>query len=237
MRRVVSIDDSELRRAQAKWVKLFEDLYDSLKLRGRLAAPFLSVSPVGYDPSARPSVLLVGQVTKGKWYKNAYLKQKSATERRTRTRTYLEKESPKNRGAFWTFARELSKELTEENESSNGLQNLVWTNLCKLGDMKNDQLCPQIFAPQRDLAIETLRLEIETYRPKLVVFVTGDWADCWVIAVVGDPERAPWHKAQTCWWRESTTKEPAMLWTRRHPRGATLAMRKAWLRKAKLLTA
>lgn len=237
MRRVDSIDDSELRRTQVKWVKLFEELYDSPKLRGRLAAPFLSVSPVGYDPSVRPSVLLVGQVTKGKWYKNAYLKQRSATERRTRSRAYLEKESPKNRGAFWTFARELSKELTEDNESSNGLQNLVWTNVCKLGDIKKDQVCRQIFDPQRDLAIETLRLEIETYRPKLVVFVTNDWADSWVIAVVGDPEKAPWHKAQTCWWRESTTNEPAMLWTHHHPRGAPLAMRRAWLRKAKLLVA
>jgi hypothetical protein len=98
-------------------------------------------------------------------------------------------------------------------------------------------LCPQIFAPQRDLAIETLRLEIETYRPKLVVFLTGDWADCWVIELVGDPDKAPWHKARTCWWCERTAKRPAMLWTRRHPRGVTRAQRRAWLRRAKQLTA
>jgi|ERR1700722_8858595 len=237
MRRVGLINDSELRRVQARWLKLFKELDADPKLRGRLAGSFLSVPSVGYDPSARSSVLLVGQVTKGDWYLAQHRKQPSVAERRSCTLDYLNNESPTNRSAFWTFARELSKQQMDGNDLSNGLRNLVWTNVCKLGDRKKDQLCPQIFKPQEGLAIETLRLEIETYRPKLVVFVTGDWADCWVIAVVGDPEKAPWHKAQTCWWRERTAKQPAMLWTRHHPRGATLAMRKAWLRQAKLLTA
>jgi hypothetical protein len=221
---------------QAKWLKLFEELYASPRLRGRLAAPFLSAPPVGYDPSAGRSVLLVGQATKGNWYKPEYLKQRSATERRRRTRDYFRNESPGNSSGFWTFARQLSEQLWGTNDFSN-LRNLVWTNVCKLGDIKKNQPGPQIFYPQGDLAKETLRLEIEAYRPKLVVLVTGEFADCWVSAVVGDPEKAPWHSAPTCWWRERRSKMPAMLWTRCHPGRAPLKFRRAWLRRAKLLTA
>ena len=237
MRNIRSIDVSRLKRTQSKWLKLFEQLYAYPNLRARLAAPFLSVPPVGYDPSGRPSVLLVGQATMGSWYKTAYLKQKSATERRRCTLDYLKDGSPTNRGAFWTFARRLSNVLMEGNNSSQDFQNLVWTNVCKIGGIKTNSRCPQIFDPQRDLAIETLRLEIAAYRPKLVVFVTGDFADCWVSAVVGDPENAPWHRTQSYWWRERTAKKPAMLWTVRHPRGATRAMGRAWLRQAKRLAA
>src|ERR1700719_183599 len=111
MRTVGSIDDSELRRMQAKWLKLFEELYASPRLRGRLAAPFLSAPPVGYDPSVRPSALLVGQATRGRGYKTEYLKQRSATERRERTRDYFKNGSRENRrSGFWKFARELSKQ-------------------------------------------------------------------------------------------------------------------------------
>lgn len=235
MRSIGSIDDSKLKRTQPKWLKLFEELYAYPNLRGRLAAPFLSAPPAGYDPSARPSVLLVGQATMGNWYKTAYLKQKSATERRRCTLDYLECRAPTNRGAFWTFARKLSNALMEGNNSSKSFQNLVWTNVCKLGDIKTNSRCLQIFNSQRDLAVETLRLEIATYRPKLIVFVTGDFADCWVSTVVGDPEKAPWHGNQSYWWRGRTARHPAMLWTVRHPRGATRVMYKAWLRRAKLL--
>jgi hypothetical protein len=136
MKRVGLIDDSELKRTQARWLKLFKKLDADPKLRGRLAGPFLSVPPVGYDPSAHSSVLLVGQVTKGDWYLAQHRKQPSVTGRRRCTLDYLYNESPTNRGAFWTFARELSKELMEGDDLGNGLRNLVWTNVCKLGDLR-----------------------------------------------------------------------------------------------------
>jgi hypothetical protein len=78
----------------------------------------------------------------------------------------------------------------------------------------------KLLEAQRDLAVKTLREEIETYRPRLVVFVTGCFAEALVREVVYDLQDTSREKENVdLWWRRRTNSLPAMLWTR-HPQGA-----------------
>jgi hypothetical protein len=226
-----AISNSKLKRLWVRWLRLYEDLYEDPRLRRRLAAPFLSLPPAGHDPASF-SILLVGRATRGPW---CGTRNPSGTvaSRIEATRRFLQMNysSP-----FWRFARELSSRIANvrREEPREHWENLVWTNVCKLGEIR-DNPSGEVFDRQRDLAVKTLRLETETYRPNLIKFATGDWADAWVAEVVGEPTTSPWREADTLWWLESTTKQPAVLWTKYHPQGTSRRVREAWLRKAKLL--
>ena len=226
------IGGSKLRQLSAKWLKLYRELYADDRLQPRLAAPFLSVPPPGYNRASGFSILLVGRATRGQWCGTTGPQATVATTRdATRSFLKLDCSTP-----FWRFAQDLSVGIAGicGDEPCNNLRNLVWTNICKLGEIQRNPR-GKVFDRQRELAIETLRAEIETYRPNLIVFVSGEWGDQWVEEVVGETKKEPWRDATTYWWREAGGKRPAMLWTKNHPQGRSRQVIKGWLRKAEML--
>jgi hypothetical protein len=90
---------------------------------------------------------------------------------------------------FWIFAHEVSKRAAKKwNQDVNGLENLVWSNLCKIGQIRGNP-SDKLVDEQFDLAVETLRLEIQTYGPKIVLFVTDEYADSIINETIYDPKR------------------------------------------------
>jgi hypothetical protein len=232
------MDFPGLASIEREWLKLFHELRGPLGPdRGQIAPLFLSVRPLGYDPLAKPSVLYIGKATNGQW--NWKCDPRSLTVEKTReyTRSFILKEAETYNSTFWRFAGELSKRVAAANGQSNQLQNLVWTNLCKIGVVRGTPR-ERIVLAQRDLAVRTLRLEIEAYRPKLIVFVTGDFGDGIIAELVRDPEWKSWHhngrKRQLGWWRKPIGQMPAILWAD-HPQGKPLAVREAWLNQVEQL--
>ncbi len=166
-----STDSVKLKRVQSKWLELYRELHADQRLRSRLAAPFLSVPPSGYDAAGRSSILLVGRATEGRWCgtRNPSV---TVAARRKATDLFLKEPRP---SSFWHFAGELSRRVAciRGDWACGDRQNCVWTNVCKLGEIDKNP-SGKVFRLQHKLAIETLRVEIETYRPDLVVFVNGD---------------------------------------------------------------
>ena len=230
---------SNLAEVETRWLKLFHELRVRRgQDRGPIARLFLSVRPHGYNPSALPSVLYIGKATNGSW--NPTCDQRSVTVENTReyTRHFLDREAKTYTSAFWRFARELSERMVAATGGENirPFQNLVWTNLCKIG-VAHGTPSGTIRLAQRGLAVETLRLEIEAYDPKLIVLVTGDFEDELIAELARDPSWKSWHKSrQQGWWREATGKMPAILWIG-HPQGKSRDLRKIWLRQAERLAA
>ncbi|MGC1372632.1 MAG: hypothetical protein WA824_10890 [Candidatus Sulfotelmatobacter sp.] len=139
--------------------------------------------------------------------------------------------------AFWSFARALSERLAVTTHSTiQPLQNLVWTNICKIGVLRGNP-AGEILRAQSELAAASLRSEIKTYRPRLVVFVTGDYAAQLVDAVVGDSEQKTWHEErghELFWWRKPIGNMPAVLWAY-HPERKPLSTLETWLQQASRL--
>jgi hypothetical protein len=166
-----------------------------------------------------------------------FLSSPTVTERHEFTADFLEEEinTGEYSSAFWRFAHDLSKQVAlTSHRPIRGLQNLVWTNLCKIGVVRNNP-SGEILQAQGDLATECQRLEIQTYRPKLIVLVTGDYADHLVTAAFG--EQIPWHKEdgpQGFWWREAIEDLPAILWTYR-PERKRQNLLEIWLKEASRL--
>lgn len=84
--------------------------------------------------------------------------------------------------AFWRCVRNITKDLNiVDSECANWSSHLVWSNLYKLspaeGGNPNDRLCDA----QRQGCLELFKLELRTYRPSRVLFLTGmDWANPFV---------------------------------------------------------
>jgi hypothetical protein len=208
-------------------------------MRGRIAAPFLSVRPAGYDPMAVPSILYVGKATAGNWWRRSFLSSPTVRERHQCTAKFLEEwvRNGRYNSAFWSFAHALSERVAVATHSTiQPLQNLVWTNICKIGVLRGNP-AGRILRAQSELAVASLRSEIKTYRPKLVVFMTGDFGEQLVDAVVGDCEQKTWHKERghdLFWWRKPIGSMPAVLWAH-HPRQKPLSTLRTWLQQASRL--
>jgi len=224
---------------ERSWLHLFDRIFANAAARRRLAAPFLSVPPAGYDPARVPSILYSGKATAGNWWLSTYLGSRTVKERRQCTADFLEKyvKTGEYSSAFWRFARGLSECVAATTKSNvEPFQNLVWTNICKIG-VKQGNPNGYVFRAQRELAIESLRLEIERYRPRLVVFVTGDYGAEIVDAVVRDVGRRTWHEERgrdLFWWREPIGKMPAILWAY-HPARKPVSVLEVWLEQVSRL--
>jgi len=221
-------------QTENKLLLLFHELL--ARYPDRIAGPFFSVAPANYDPMAVPSILYVGKATAGPWGLSDFLSSPTVTERHEFTTDFLEEiNTGEYSSAFWRFAHDLSDQIAlTSGRPIHGLQNLVWTNLCKIGVVRNNP-SGEILQAQGDLATEFLRLEIQTYRPKLIVLVTGDYADHLVTATFG--EQIPWHKEcgpQGFWWREAANELPAILWTY-HPQNKRQKLLETWLKQASQL--
>jgi hypothetical protein len=113
------------------------------------------------------------------------------------------------------------------------LQNLVWSNIAKIGTVTGNPE-GQYLAAQRQLAVETLKLEIATYRPALLLFVSGVYSTDIVHEVTAPLVGGQWHRQREqegFWWRDATPDLPAVLWTY-HPERKPLDTTNAWLEKA-----
>lgn len=223
---------AKLEIIELEWIELFKHLRTDPEISEFVSAPFISVPPSGYGPIAVPSVLYVGKAVNGNGDctdRDSFLRRPTLEHRRTSTTKFLEQvKTGKYKSPFWRFAFRLSDK---------DLQKLIWTNVCKLSDLRDNRVpSGKLLEAQRDLAVKTLREEIETYRPRLVVFVTGCFAEALVREVVYDLQDISWEKENVdLWWRRRTNSLPSMLWTR-HPQGARRdfldqclnAVRKLW---------
>jgi hypothetical protein len=217
------------------WLKLFEEMRNSPRINpNRLAAPFLSVPPPEYDPVAVPSVLYFGKATGGDWYSENFRLSPTVDDRHNCTINMLEEEVKTGRyhSAFWHFALELSRKIAPEGRHVQPLQNLVWTNICKIGVVMGNPT-GRLFAAQRDLARETLKWEIHRYRPSLVFFVTGDYHHDFLLETVADSQGSPWQESregEAYSWRKRVGRMPAMLRTC-HPQFKPRRLLDLWIEK------
>lgn len=224
-----------LHEVQAAWLTLFRELpaADRRIDPKELAGPFVSVRPPNHDALV-PLVLYVGKATDGCWYRKEFLARGDLEERRERTTRFLQEDALSGSTDFWRFGNQLSRLMAEKSgRKIQALQNLVWTNLSKIGVLEGNPKHP-LRKAERDLAIETLRLEIDFYHPNLIVFVTADYEGDLINAAVGDPGEISWHKErakQGIWWREARDLMPTMLWTY-HPERKKQELRELWLQRA-----
>ena len=218
-----------LAAAEVEWLNLFHELRKRSD-RDELAGPFLSVPPQGYDPMKRPSILFIGKATNDTWNLDGDPGSLTIETTRRCTTRFLEEHAATYGGGFWPFARDLSEQIAPTGPL---LQNLVWTNICKIGMVSG--VPPQrIRKARRDLAAKTLPLEIQVYSPKLIVLVTGNFeANEVVCKLFGD--RKCWNeKYGDFWWQEAHSDMPAILWTD-HPERKGTGRREGWIGQAKKL--
>lgn len=115
----------------------------------------------------------------------------------------------------------MSRELARStgHPEAGDLQNLVWSNICKVGVCEGN---PQgkhrdVFLEQQQLAADTLKAEVAEYRPRLVLFATGDQFGWEVVRdVANDADDSTWDKTNCekgVYQRGPMRSLPAMLWT------------------------
>jgi hypothetical protein len=221
---------------ETRWIELFDELCRSHSIySSQIAAPFLSVPAEG----AR-SLLYVGKATAKEWGRDDFCGQsrllnmkERREQRRNFTKNFLVEHAPHYNSGFWHFAEELNTEAARKwnQRVKNPFQHVTYTNISKVGALKGN---PRGFLlkEQRDLAFETLCLEIELYKPQLICFVTWDYEIDVVRRVIDDPNDASWDKAddQCLWWREATAKLPPILLIG-HPERKSVKDRERWLKR------
>jgi hypothetical protein len=232
---------SNLESLETRWIGLFDRLCRSDSIdSAQIAAPFFSVRAV----EAR-SVLFVGKATLKDWGRDDFRGrsrrlnvEQRREQRRKFTKNFLAEHGPDYNSSFWHFAKELNTEAAKRwnQPVTNPFQHITWTNISKIGASKGN---PRGFLlkEQRELAFETLRLEIELYKPQLICFVTWDYEIDVVRRIIDDPNDASWDKAennQWLWWRAATAKLPPILLTG-HPERKSLKDRERWLKKFSIL--
>ena len=205
---------------QLEWLRLFERMR-----RGecdgvdpdRIAAPFLPAGLENMPPNASP-VLLVGRAHRAPWEKsNEVAETYEFHERLSMTRAHLSKELARPSSAFWRFARDLARPI--EVNGTRRHTSIIWSNIAKITAWADGGPNPgePLLRAQYELAIRSLQVEIATYRPELVIFMTGDWG--WAViwnAFLKDIEGAPEHLPDKDVWSCGKSETyPAVLWMQR----------------------
>ena len=82
------------------------------------------------------------------------------------------------RSAFWRCVRNVTMSLNiVESECENWSSHLVWSNLYKVSPASGGNPNSALRNAQLDGCVELLKLELRTYRPSRLLFLTGmDWA-------------------------------------------------------------
>jgi hypothetical protein len=227
---------SNLESIQARWIELFDRLRCDPRTKDQIAPPFFSVPAV----QAR-SILYVGKATAkdGCWDEAPSGSTQTQIKQGIKyTNKFLIEVAPEINSGFWHFARELNTEVAKKwkQQVTSPFQHIAWTNVCKIGELgeRPPREAGIVFRAQQELAVETLRLEIELYKPGLICFVTWDYAWELVKEVIGDPSDASWDQAeneQWLWCHRPTHGLPAILLTG-HPGRKSRALRETWLTKA-----
>ena len=220
------------------WQTKFHEMKQDLKFADKITGPHITFKPDGYD-SHRHTVLYVGKALGTQDTRDG--EPPSAEELRNESRSFLQEVvSGKHPYAFWNLALDLSAQFASQGGPL--LQNLIWSNICKIGAWNGKNANPEgdALAEQWGLAVETLCAEIEQYKPSLVMWVTHDYTvkseqDVGVIGeVLNEPDPILWKRdleKTDLWWRERTDLFPAMLWTG-HPQGKPKTYLNAWIEKA-----
>jgi hypothetical protein len=132
---------NDLANLQSKWLDLYWALRADSQIGKRFTPPFVSVAPRHYDPHAVPSLLYVGKAENASGepsifpYRDAFEVDPTLEYCRKGTVDFLEEiRAGKYDSAFWRFARQLGQAAAGEAEIDD-LQNVVWTNICKLTDV------------------------------------------------------------------------------------------------------
>jgi hypothetical protein len=210
--------------------------------RPRLAQEYVGLSVPSREPR---SILYVGKATAKDWYKDDFCSQpahSNANDRRKEryecTERFLKDRAPHYNSGFWNFAKALDFAAAKKWRSKGKLplRHITWTNVCKIGTLQRN---PEgyLFEKQHSLAVKTLRLEIELYKPALICFVTWDYHFDLVKEVIGDPSDRSWDQTANekwVWWRTAGDKYPAMLLTGHPERKAQNCVRE-WVDRASLL--
>lgn len=82
-----------------------------------------------------------------------------------------------DRSAFWRTLKDVVANLNVANTGDDAWpSHLVWTNLYKINPADRGNPGRLLCAPQFDCCVELLKAEIESYRPRRILFSTGlDW--------------------------------------------------------------
>lgn len=164
---------------EQEWISLFSKLRAGAfpRIRGAgLAAPFLSTPCAEYEPGGQDTIMLVGKATFNvntvgmREIGNDY----TVDDAKERTRSALDAVGEHGEhSAFTSFMLDLSKAAANAfGKQKPQFSNMIWSNLAKIGQIGRNPSGPLIDA-QDHLAVATLVAEVETYRPRLVIFATG----------------------------------------------------------------
>ncbi len=233
-----------LSELEAIWLQRFEELRaEENQAPGPpvLAAPFLSVAPPAYRPGSPGTIMLVGKATSGdntlgeapihdRYNLAAVQERYRAVIEDQLTRAYT---SP-----FLNFAERLSKKgLQYTIGKLQPFDNLIWTNLTKIGTRKGNP-AGSLTGAERHLIAETLAAEIKIYRPRLVVVTTGFYRFGLVreilTALSGEDGKDQMYSASRLWAKTKTANGPAYLWTM-HPQGKRAVTLEDWITEADAL--
>jgi hypothetical protein len=224
---------SDFESVEMKWIQLFDELRCDSRTKDQIAPPFLSV------PAVEPrSILYVGKATAkdGCWHESPSGSVTAQIEQgREYTKRFLNNEALHYNSGFWHFARELNGEAAKKWKPStpNFLQHITWTNICKIGALKGNP-SGFLLRKQRNLAVETLRQEIELFKPQLICFATANYAWDLIKEALGDSADTSWNQTGNedwIWWRPATGRVSAALLIG-HPQGKPKNLVKKWLNKA-----
>jgi hypothetical protein len=137
-----------------------------------LANPFVAI---GAEPSAAPRILFVGQATRG-YGGPEQASFKKAIKSNIALLTAV-RPSP-----FQTFIKDVTLgvlrglKIPQPHDEQAVLQSIGWSNLAKIGYSAKANPTRRMLRHQADLCASTLRMEIETWDPHAVVFVTSEYA-------------------------------------------------------------
>lgn len=245
---------------QERWIDLFWQMSrDPSVVAHFLAAPFLSVEPKGYNPHNHKTILYIGKATSGSWFLDGFRADPTVHARQATTTKFLGVDIDPDLfpSPFWKFARELNEltltaeeRLHQKNEltpTKRPLQNIVWSNIAKIGVQK-DNPEGKYLTLQADLATKTLTAEIEHYQPSLIVFVSARYGEqivrdvfrnlgaegLFVSAADGRDDNTWRNPSEHVWWRARDTKLAAALCLY-HPQFKSLTERQDWVQHASAL--
>ena len=121
--------------------------------------------------------------------------------------------------SFWDFARQIAERLDCTVE-----QCIAWSNISKLS--RRQIKADAFLVDDVDLLVRTLKFEIKTVNPDIVVFVSAHFNDEVVRQISSGELDFAWNRSENetadlnqgdVWWRKD--KHRAYLWMR-HPQGA-----------------
>jgi hypothetical protein len=190
---------------------------------GELAAPFYSAASASWEQQ-RHRFMIVGQATRGAWRHEDFDANASpSTSLEERKRANREHIACHKRSAFWR-AFEFGSGLS----ATTRYDNAVWTNIGKIG-LCTKNIDGSLMSRQSELATETLRVELEEYRPTLVHFATGQVGDKCILAATGTKD-SDWSRLgqgdlNDIWFIR--IDGCSMVWTR-HPNWAKPHLVAAW---------